>query len=246
MWINLHSAVEFIIACTGGMTQTRDLGRSNRKIVFSPCQAKSCVLQCSRFFNLLIFSRLNHCISWHTLSKYQSVRKLQVLSAACSLPADLIPLFHLRLPPSEMELCHLLGHKSRIKKWLPKTRKQHRRKIGAFIYFFTKALRTVRGLCHAKTHSAGKGMHIKKRQMESSLVNMLARCIIVLKYIYFIFHFKYMIEFQYWLGIQTYLNLFQRCEFNIFFPEVIVSCLAFPVVMNPQQRKFYGKIFLFD
>lgn len=66
---------------------------------------------------------------------------------------------------------------------------------------------------------------------------MLARYIIVLKYIYFIFHFKYVIEFQYWLAIQTYLNLFQRCEFNIFFPEEIVSCLAFPVVMNPQQRE---------
>lgn len=129
VWINLHSAVEFIIACTGGMTQTRDLGRSNRKIVFSPCQAKSCVLQCSRFFNLLIFSRLNHCIPWHTLSKYQSVRKLQVLSAACSLPADLIPLFHLRLPPSEMELCHLLGHQSRIKNDFQKTESNTEEKL---------------------------------------------------------------------------------------------------------------------
>lgn len=41
LWINLHSAVEFIIACTGGKNQISDLGRSNRKIIFSPCQAKS-------------------------------------------------------------------------------------------------------------------------------------------------------------------------------------------------------------
>lgn len=115
VWINPHLSVEFIIACTGGVKQTHDLGRSNRKITCSSCQAKSCMMQHSRIFNLSVFSGPNDRISWHTLSEYQSVRKLQVLSAACSLPADLIPPFHLSLSPSEMELCHLLGHQSRIK-----------------------------------------------------------------------------------------------------------------------------------
>lgn len=132
--INIHSAVEFIIACTGTMKQINGLGRSNRKVIFSPCQDKSCMLQYSRAFNLLIFSGLN-CISWHTLSKYQSVRKMLFLSASGSLQADLIPSFHLRLSPSEMELCHLLGHQCRIKNYFQKT-KPHRKNKGTFIYSY--------------------------------------------------------------------------------------------------------------
>lgn len=126
-WINLHRSMEFIIACTGGIKQPHDLGRNNRKIIYSSCQAKSCMLQYSRIFNPSVFSGPNDCISWDTLSEHQSARKLQVLSAAFSLPADLIPPFHLSLSPSEMELCHLLGHQ-RIKNDFQKPKSHTERK----------------------------------------------------------------------------------------------------------------------
>lgn len=84
---------------------------------------KESTASCSRAGLLIFtfFSGLNHCISWHTFSKHQSVRKLLFLSAARSLLADLIPSFHLRLSPSEMELCHLVGYQCRIKNYFQKT-----------------------------------------------------------------------------------------------------------------------------
>lgn len=200
LWINLYSVGEFIIACTGEIKQTCHLGRSNRKIIFNPCQAKSCMLQCSRFLIFSFFSGLNHCISWHTLSKYQSFRKLQVLSAACFLPADLIPPFHLRLSPSEMELCHLLGRWSRIKNYFqkPECNTEEKKKEKKIEHSFA-LLQRHSGLLEVyaiwRSTLLERDAH-KKGQIGSSLVNMSAHCIIVLKHIYFIFQFKYETEFS--------------------------------------------------
>lgn len=75
---------------------------------------------------------------------------------------------------------------------------------------------------------------------------MLAHCIVVLKYIYFIFPFKYVTEFSIHLPYKTTWIFFKYGNLVFFFPEETVSYLVFPAVMNPQRHEIYSKTILFD
>lgn len=163
------------LSAQGQWNKSMTWAEAIKKSYLAPVKESTACCTTTGLLIFTFFSGLNHCISWHTFSKYQPVRKLLILSAACSLLTDVIPSFHLRLSLSEMELCHLVGYQCRIKNYFQK--KVTQKKIVEHSFTLKNAFRIVKGLCYAKTHSPGEGMEIKQA-IKSFFVNMITHSII--------------------------------------------------------------------